>query len=356
MRIMNTMKKFPAGMMVIPLLLGCVINTIAPDILQVGSFTTGIFSNAAVKTVVGLFLFCSGSQIDIKMAGATVYRGVVLTILKFGMGFAVGMVFYKLLGGAAFLGLTPLAMIAGITNSNGVIYATLASQYGEDVDVGATSILAINDPPFLTMVALGASGMGTFPVMDIVAGVIPMILGFIIGNIDHEWRKVLGTGMILLPPFNGFALGSGMNLKNIASSGFGGIVLGVMTVLFTGLVTFVIYSLIRRKADPMGAAIGTTAGVATMTPAAVAMSDATFATQVDAATAQIAASVVITAIVCPLLVAFLYKFSKKFNDKHGLGKPKNGIIKSAEKETATKATAETTEMTGQSIRSAAAKS
>lgn len=320
--IMGTMKRFPAGMMVIPLLLGCVMNTFFPELLQIGGFTSGIFSNKGVSTLIGLFLFCSGAQIDVKMAGQTVYRGVLLTILKFFTGFGIGMGFNAIFGDAAFLGLTPMVIIAAVTNSNGVIYATLASEYGEDVDVGATSILAINDAPFLTMVALGAAGMGTFPVKDLVAGIIPMILGFIIGNLDHEWRKVLGSAMALMPPFNGFALGAGMNLKNIAAAGVGGIILGLLTVLTTGLVAFVIYSLIRRKADPMGAAIGTTAGIATTTPAAVAASDPSFAGVVEIATAQIAAAVVITAVLCPLLVAYLAKFSQKFNEKHGLDKPK----------------------------------
>ncbi|MFR1039440.1 MAG: 2-keto-3-deoxygluconate permease [Clostridium sp.] len=46
-----------------------------------------------------------------------------------------------------------------------------------------------------------------------------------------------------------------------------------MTVAVTGILTFIIYSLIRRKADPMGAAIGTVAGVAATTPAAIADAD-----------------------------------------------------------------------------------
>lgn len=88
------------------------------------------------------------------------------------------------------------------------------------------------------MIALGASGMGNFPITDIIASIIPMVIGFIIGNLDHEWRKILATGMILLPPFNGFALGAGMNFNNILRAGISGIVLGLLTVLATGLLTF----------------------------------------------------------------------------------------------------------------------
>lgn len=314
MNILGTMKKFPAGVMVIPLLLGVLMNTFFPEALTIGSFTTGLFKNG-VPTLIGLFLFCSGAQIDVKMAGSTVWKGVTLTALKFFMGFGLGVLLNKLFGPAGILGLTPLAVIGAVTNSNGVIYATLASEYGDESDVGATSILALNDGPFFTMIALGAAGLGTFPLVDIIASMVPIIIGFIVGNLDHEWRKVLATGMILLPPFNGFALGAGMNLTNIIKAGPLGIILGLITVVCTGLLTFIIYSFIRKKPDPMGAAIGTTAGVATTTPAAVAMADPSFEPYVADATAQTAASVVITAILCPLMVGQLAKWSKKWEEK-----------------------------------------
>lgn len=87
-RILGTMKKFPAGVMVIPLLIGCIINTFFPDILTIGGFTTGLFKGG-IQTLIGLFLFCSGATIDVKMAGRTVYVGVVLTALKFFLGFGL---------------------------------------------------------------------------------------------------------------------------------------------------------------------------------------------------------------------------------------------------------------------------
>ena len=118
--------------------------------------------------------------------------------------------------------------------------------------------------------------------------------------------------MILLPPFNGFALGAGMNFNNILRAGISGIVLGLLTVLATGLLTFFLYSALRRKADPMGAAIGTTAGVATTTPTAVAMADPSFQPQGETA------AVVITAVLCPLLVSWLSKVSRKWNEAHGI--------------------------------------
>lgn len=53
----------------------------------------------------------------------------------------------------------------------------------------------------------------------------------------------------------------------------------------------------------VGGAIGTTAGNAAATPASVAAVDATLLAVAEAATAQITAAIIVTAICCPLLVS-----------------------------------------------------
>ena len=56
MKICATMKKFPGGMMVIPLLIGCLVNTFIPQCLQIGGFTTALFkSGQATSWLVYLF-------------------------------------------------------------------------------------------------------------------------------------------------------------------------------------------------------------------------------------------------------------------------------------------------------------
>ena len=45
--IMNFLKKVPAGMMIVPLLIGAILNTFCSSVLQVGSLTTATFSNSA---------------------------------------------------------------------------------------------------------------------------------------------------------------------------------------------------------------------------------------------------------------------------------------------------------------------
>lgn len=52
--IMNFLKKVPAGMMIVPLLIGAILNTFCSSILQVGSLTTATFSNAGAATAMGI--------------------------------------------------------------------------------------------------------------------------------------------------------------------------------------------------------------------------------------------------------------------------------------------------------------
>lgn len=306
MKIVKTMKKFPGGMMVIPLIVGCLVNTFTPQLLEIGGFTSALLKTGQA-TLVALFIFCSGATIDIKQVGEPVYKGFVLTLLKLAMGVLIGYLVNAVFGKAGVLGLTPFAIIAAVTNSNGAIYTALAKEFGDDTDVGAIAVLSLNDGPFLTMVALGTTGLADIPFMSLLAAIIPLILGLILGNLDEDFRDLLGKGLNMILPINGFVFGANMSLLSIVKAGVPGIILGLITVVFTGLVTYFLYSLIRKKADPMGMAIGTVGGNAVATPASVAMADPSLNPFVEAATAQIAASVVITAILTPILTGYLSK-------------------------------------------------
>ncbi len=77
MKILKTVEKFPGGLMVIPLLLGAFVNTFFPGFLNIGGFTTALFSNKAAPTFVGIFIFCCGASINVKKIGLPFYKGTV---------------------------------------------------------------------------------------------------------------------------------------------------------------------------------------------------------------------------------------------------------------------------------------
>ena len=310
MNIVDTMKRFPGGMMVVPLILGTLINTFIPQVLEIGGFTTALFKGGQA-TLVGLFIFCSGATIRIDKLGIPLYKGTILTLLKLIMGVLVGYIVNILVGPSGILGLTPFAIIAGMTNSNGAIYATLAQEMGDETDIGAIAILSLNDGPFLTMIALGTTGLASIPIMALVAAILPLLIGMILGNLDPKFRSIMENGLEMILPINGFVFGANMNLITIVEAGIPGILLGAITIVFTGIFTYYLYSRIMKKPSPMGMAIGTVAGNALATPAAVALADPTLEPLVAPATAQIAAAIVITAIITPMLTGYYYRKSVK---------------------------------------------
>lgn len=309
MKILKTVQKVPGGLMVVPLLLGATLNTFAPAALEIGGFTTALFKSSATA-LIALFCLCNAAQINVRQAGSTVAKGVALTAVKFVLGAVIGVIVGKAFGTAGILGLTPLAIVAAMTNSNGGLYAALAGQYGDASDVGAISILSLNDGPFFTMVALGAAGIANIPFMSLVACIIPILLGFILGNLDEDLRELLAKGTVLPIPFFAFALGTGIKWTQIIEAGLPGIVLGLAVTVITGLGGYLVLKLMKAKNPAVGAAVGTTAGNAVGTPEALALADPTLSAVVAVSTVQIAAAILVTAICCPLLVNALDKREK----------------------------------------------
>ncbi|AGX06939.1 2-keto-3-deoxygluconate permease [Bacillus infantis] len=325
MRIKAGLERIPGGMMVVPLLLAATINTFAPNLLRIGNFTEALFVNGA-STLIALFLLCTGAQINVKSFGVSVGKGATLLATKWAVGAVAGLIAYMFAGdNGLFLGLAPIAVIAAMTNSNGGLFVALVGQYGSKEDRAAYSLLALNDGPFLTMVALsifGAMGFvnGMFSFQSFIAVLLPIVVGMVLGNLDDEMRTFLDKGSSMLIPFFAFALGMGIDFGAIVNGGLTGVVLGFLTVFVTGTAGYFVFKALKWN-PIVGAAEGSTAGNAVATPAAIAAASASFSQYADLATVQVAASTVTTAILLPLYIAFLvkrmekkgYDFSKEVN-------------------------------------------
>ncbi len=310
MKILKAVQRVPGGLMVVPLILAATINTFIPQVLEIGGFTTALFKDGAL-TLIAAFLFCMGAQIRFNRAGRALKKGVVLTASKLAIGIIVGLLVAWLLPQVGLWGLTPLAIIAAMTNSNGGLFVALTGEYGDETDVGAVSVLSINDGPFFTLVALGTAGLASIPFMAFVAVLVPIAIGMILGNLDEELRTFLAQGERLLIPFFAFALGAGLDFRTIIEAGIPGVVLGVMTVLLTGFGGMLALRLTGERNLISGAAEATVAGNAVATPAAVALADPAYQAIVGPASAQIAAAVITTALLTPFLVILVAKWQQR---------------------------------------------
>lgn len=161
------------------------------------------------------------------------------------------------------------------------------------------------------MLAFGATGLAQISFIVLLAALVPILLGLILGNLDDNIRKFLAPGTSILIPLFAFPLGAALNFNQLINAGMSGILLGISCVFITGFAGYFAFKLFRFKFPQVGAAVGATAGNAVATPAAVAAVDPTFAEIMPQATAQVAAAVIVTAVLCPILVSFLNKLENK---------------------------------------------
>lgn len=309
--ILNKLKNIPGGLIIIPLVVAVVIATFAPEAFQIGGYVTALFYDGN-SAMMGLFLIICGSAINIKQVGMPLYKGVALTGVKFVVGVVVGLAVGKICGPSGFLGITPFVLIAAITNSNGSLYISLSSQFGNATDAGAISVLSLNDGPFFTLVALGATGLASIPVKSLIATLIPILIGFVWGNFDAGFRKACASSQPIITFFMTISIGSKTDVSTIVKAGASGIVLGLISATL-GVAFFFIFNLLlpKKERNAMGAAVGTTALNSSMTPAAVAEADPSMAPYTEMATAQCATASIVTLFLCPFITAAFDRYMRK---------------------------------------------
>ena len=315
MRIKATIEKLPGGMMVIPLLLGALIKTFFPQLITIGGFSTAIATNPLA--ILGVFLVCMGAGMDVKAAPKALKIGVVQTVTKYGVAVAFGFAVNYFFGDKGLWGISSLAFIAAMSSTNGGLYTALTAEFGTKEEVGAIAILSVKDGPFLTMIALGAAGLASVPLMTLVGVILPLVIGVILGNLDSEMRSFLSKAGMVMIPFFAFGLGCAINLQTIYLAGFSGVLLGILTVIVCGFVT-ILTDKATGGTGVSGAANASVAGNAVATPAAVAMVDPSLSNIATIATTQVAAAVITTALLVPILTAYIAKRNKKILAKESI--------------------------------------
>ena len=182
---------------------------VLPPSSEIGGFTEAL-SGAGYPTVLGMYLFIVGNKMTLNTAPRMLKRGFGILFAK--VGFATlspyrGQVVRRAIWGSALWrfssrSTTLMAACSGAHQRHG--------RQGRCRDLCAAKH---RDRPFLTMVSSWARALRIFPGGhgSVIA---PIAAGAILGNLDDDIREFFGSHEPLIVPFMGFMLGQTINLGN----------------------------------------------------------------------------------------------------------------------------------------------
>lgn len=293
--------------MIVPMIIGAVIVTLFPHAGEFfGSFTRALFTGSL--PILAVFYVCMGATIEVRSLPRVLRRGGFLMATKILLGIAAAFVLGHLIGVQPvktgwFAGLSTLAVVAALNDTNGGLYMALLGKYGTTEEAAAYSVMSLESGPFFTMVTLGVAGLSSFPWQTLLGAILPLCVGIVLGNLDSEIREFLGGAVMPMIPFFAFALGATLDLHRLWAAGLLGVALGAAVVLFSAPALAMVDRLFGGKGTA-GIAAATTAGNASAVPVLVAAADSHYSEAAGPATVLVAASVIVTAMLAPPLTAW----------------------------------------------------
>lgn len=311
MGIKKFIDKVPGGLMLVPLILGALCKTFSPWAgAYFGSFTNGLITGTV--PILAVWFFCMGATIELRATGTVLRKSGTLVVVKTLVAWGATVLAAKFLPaggveGGLFAGLSVLAICAAMDMTNGGLYAATMQQYGSKEEAGAFVLMSVESGPLVSMIILGAAGVAHFEPQLFVGAVLPFVLGFALGNLDSELRVFFGKAVQALIPFIGFALGNGIDLSVILTTGLGGVLLGLIVIVVTGVPLILADRWIGGGNGAAGLAASSTAGAAIANPQIIANMDPSFKAMAGPATSLVAAACLVTAILVPILTGLWAK-------------------------------------------------
>ncbi len=305
--IKRALEAIPGGMMLVPLVIGSLFHTFAPGTpATFGSFTGALFTGAL--PILAVFYVCMGATIELRALSTVVSRGGSLLLTKIVLGLLAGLLLGHFLGERPvahgwFAGLSALAVVAALNDTNGGLYMALMGQFGTAQEAGAYAVMSLESGPFLTMVSLGAAGLAAFPWQTLVGAILPLALGIVLGSLDREMRSFLSRAAPSMIPFFAFAIGCTLDLRRVWEAGLLGLALGLAIVAVSGAALLVVDRICGGNGTA-GLAAATTAANAAAVPALVAAAQPAYRDAAGPATILVAASVIVTSLATPVLTAW----------------------------------------------------
>lgn len=311
MKILKTIDQLPGGIILVPMLCSALVNTLAPELLQVGGVTTKLFSTYGTQVFIGALLFLSGSQLAVRDVPKAMKRGGVLLLGKILIGVLLTALYLALWGQEGVFGIPALAFCVVVLSVNPGVFLAVANQHGDELDPPGFGLFNLLSVPTVPLVVLGVLDGGAFDYMSITTTLFPFLFGMLLGNLDPDMKRLFSGATKPILFFAGFNFGAAVDLFAVIGTGFSGFILSLVYIIFCAFGLLLIDRLVLRRPGYAAASLSAVAGAAVSMPAIIGETLPQYAVYGDAATALVACCVVFTTIFNGFFTKWILHYAKK---------------------------------------------
>src|SRR6185295_16644560 len=173
--------------------------TFFPNLLKIGGFTQAL-TGVGYPTILGMYLFTVGTKMTVRAAPKMLLRGFAMMAAKVGIATVFALAVAKLFGGSI-IGLSTLAVMVAMSDTNGGMFLALTSVMGDKDDAGTYVVQSIETGPFLTMLIFVGTGLAVIPWLTMVSVIAPIVAGAVLGNLDEELKVFFAAHEPIIIPF-----------------------------------------------------------------------------------------------------------------------------------------------------------
>ena len=211
---LKKVEKIPGGIMLVPMVIMMTIRTFLPSIFALGDPFNALFSSEGTITFVGLLLFFSGTQLDVKNVKQGLKIGGIIVSVKIVLSVVISFIILHYLGDDDFLGVSAIALVVGVMSVNPGLFIALIPNSNDNIDLTIYGLINLISVPALPILIINSS-KGQVDWLNLLSTVIPFLLGLFLGNFDSGFKQMYASGTKMILPFFGFCLGAAIDIPTV---------------------------------------------------------------------------------------------------------------------------------------------
>lgn len=320
MKLYDAIQRMPAGMLLVPTIVGTVIHTFCPQLLQLGNPTQMLFTQEGMQCCVGMMLFFTGTQFSLSGLRSAARVAVPFLVFKYLLAYGLAGAFLLLFGQDGVMGVSFLAFAVAITSCNSVLFLATVSPCDE-AERAVFGIMTLLSMPVFPLLLLGGAAGGGVDWTSLASVCVPLALGLVLGNVDERFRDMFKNGTACIMPFFGFQFGSLIDLGSFAGQIPQGVFLTLVFYLLSAVPLYAFERCALGRSGRMGVASCSVAGIAVSFPTMAAAVAPLFEAYADAALSQLALAMFATTFLTPALA---HAVARRARRRPGAGRAASG--------------------------------